>query len=355
MRLNLKIISLFTFLVIFLSACSSASAVQSWPGMTIDSNRQLLFVANQHNVYAINLSNSQLKWQFPEKEDGNKLFYAAPSLTPDGQLIVGGYDHKLYSINPENGQLLWTFEQAKGKYIASPLTTEKAIYASCTDENLYALDLKGNLLWSFHTKHAIWSKPVLHNGLLYLSAMDSHLYALNPDNGNMVWSTDMQGASVSSPTFDSEGNLYVGTFAKEMISMDSNGKIRWRTPTEGWVWSSPLLDDQQCYFGDISGNFYSLDKNSGAIKWKIFPSPAPITSSPVMNNQTIYFANAAENLYAVDKAGKVLWNVPIGASVHADLLLANNTIYAATDKTDALIIAFSLEGQQKWTFSPPKK
>jgi outer membrane protein assembly factor BamB len=53
--------------------------------------------------------------------------------------------------------------------------------------------------------------------------------------------------------------------------------------------------------------------------------------------------------------GKVLWNVPLGARVHADLILANNTIYAATDKTDVLIVALSLEGQRKWTFSPPKK
>ena len=355
MKQKITFLFLNIFLISILSACSNGGAIQGWSGINTDPSRGTIFLANNSQIYALQLSNGNIKWRFPEKEDGNKLFFAAPTVTSDGQLIVASYDHKLYSLNPDNGQINWTFEKAKGKFIASPLVTEDAIYASCADENLYAIDMKGNPLWVFPTKHALWSKPVLHNGVLYLAALDSQLYAFNPKNGDVIWSIDMGGASVATPVLDAKGNLYIGTFAKEMLSIDPSGKIRWRTTTQAWVWSSALIDEQQVYFGDTSGNFYGLDLSNGKVNWQIIPSATPISGTPLLINNTIYFANEGGILYAIDKQGKALWNVPVNGKVHADLHYIDNLIFVAPEGGDALLLSFSTDGQRKWSFSPPKK
>lgn len=35
------------------------------------------------------------------------------------------------------------------------------------------------MLWAFETTSGIWSKPLLHNGVLYITSMDHNLYAID--------------------------------------------------------------------------------------------------------------------------------------------------------------------------------
>ena len=117
-------------LTLILSGCAGGAALgpSNWPGVL--AYNEVAYLAQGNYIYAINLDNGTLKWKYPsENPNSATTFYAAPAITPDGQLIAASYDHKLYSLDPETGGVNWIFSEAKDLFVASPLVTSKGIYA----------------------------------------------------------------------------------------------------------------------------------------------------------------------------------------------------------------------------------
>ena len=140
---KIHIFLLFSIIMLsgLLSACAGgAGAATSWPGLTVDMDRELVYVANNQHVYAVNLASGAEKWRFPREAEGKISFFAAPALTEDDQLVIGGYDNLLYSIDPDSGDQKWTFEAATNKYIAGPLASGGQIFAPNSDNQLYAVN-----------------------------------------------------------------------------------------------------------------------------------------------------------------------------------------------------------------------
>jgi eukaryotic-like serine/threonine-protein kinase len=337
-----------------LSACTGAAFNStSWAGITV--NGDSAYVTYNQHVYAINLSNGTEKWRFPQEADNKITFYAAPEMSPDGQLIVGGYNHILYSLDPANGQLNWSFSQAKDRYIGGPLASEAGIFAPSADNNLYALDQNGNLLWIFPASEPLWAKPATDDTCecVFLTSMDHHVYAIDAQSGNQKWkSDDLDGAIVGTPAFSGEGRLFVGTFGNEMIALDTNtGRILWRFKTENWIWSGPTQGDQMVYFGDLSGNLYAINAADGTQQWKIKPNDK-IVGIPMVIDDMIVFTTELDTVYAVDKGGNPLWSQAIGGRIYSSPVAAGDLILVAPIDSDALLVALATNGTQRWKFSP---
>ncbi len=219
-------------------------------------------------------------------------FFAPPTLTPGGDLLVAGYDHKLYSLDKSTGAQKWAFAEAKKQYIDGPLAVEEGIFAPNADDTLYALDAQGNLRWKFTTGGPQWSRPTADPDCtcLYLATMDHRLYAIDARTGNANWQTgDLGGAMVGRPALSADGKLFIGTFGSEMLAIDAeNGEIVWRLSTSHWVWAGPTLVDDRLYFGALDGTFYAVNASDGAILWqKQFEGK--ITESPLVTAEAIYF------------------------------------------------------------------
>ena len=347
-----------------LSACSgSASAATSWPGVSVDPDRNLAYVAYTNFIYAVDIENGTEKWRFPDKADNKMTFFAPPTLTEDGQLLVGSYNHLLYSLDPETGkvnQSNWPF-QAGNRLIAAPLVTPEGIFVPSADEYLYALDSSGNMRWKFRAQQALWATPVANGSAVYLPSMDHHLYALDAQNGNLLWKTDdLGGALVGQPALSPDGVLFFGTFASEMLAVDvKKGSILWRTPTSGWVWAGPALDEGTLYFGDLQGKFYALNAADGSEKWSRSPEVAgpdqAIPDRPVILDATVYFSSENGTLYALDKTnGNPRWRTTFEGKLYAAPVAANGKLFVAPVGTDALLVAVDTSGNQVWNFVPQK-
>jgi outer membrane protein assembly factor BamB len=353
-----NLILLFTILILgaALSACAGgAGAASSWPGLSADENTAYL-AFNQH-VYAVNIANGAEKWRFPAEADNKITFYATPTLTQDGQLLVGGFDHVLYSLDPATGGQKWAYNGAANRYIGGPMISEEGIFAPNADETLYALDMTGKPLWSFKTGGANWARPEgdTECNCLFLPSMDHRLYAVDADTGSLKWKTDDLGGSlVGTPAHSAENVLYVGTFNSEMLALDAeSGKTIWRTPTTGWAWAGPGLKDDRLYFGDLSGAFYGLDAGDGTKVWEI-QSDGAISETPLVTDDTIYFTTEAGSLYAVDFNGETKWTKPVGGKLYTTPVLAGDTLIVAPVGADSTLVALDLSGNQKWAFTPEK-
>ncbi len=313
-----------------------------------------VYVAFNTHVIAVNLANGTERWRFPQEADSKLSFYAPPTIAENGKLIIGGYNNVLYSIDTANGQGQPLFDGAKGRYIGGALVNNNMIYAPSADHFLYALDLEGNLVWSYETGEPLWAQPASLPGCdcIYLPAMDHHVYALDSKTGNLIWETESLGGSiVGTPTLSEDQKLYVGTFADELIALDTeNGSVLWTFPTNDWVWSGPSLMKETLYFGDLSGTFFAVNRETGVSQWQIQPGAA-IVGKPLVRDDGIYLTTENGTVISVNLDGVIRWSLPFDTSIQAGPVGAGDQIIVATSSPETLLISIDPSGVQKWTYS----
>lgn len=343
-------------LAILLSGCASGMTPSSWAGVA--TNGQTAFVSLASHVYAVQVSNGVELWRYPAKADAKISFYATPTLTPDGQLIVGGYNRILYSLSPENGSVNWTFGDSKDRWIGSAVVGNDMIFAPSSDYNLYALDLKGKLLWSYKTDQALWAQPVVDDKRVYFGSMDHFVYALEMTRTKPVevaWKTELDGAILGSMSLGKDGALYVGTLSGSIYALDSaSGKIKWQQPLSGWIWSGPIPNNTGSLFvGDQAGKMFSLATDTGKENWSIQPD-GPVLGSPLVLDSSIVFGTESGTLLNVGFDNKTIWTKTITGKLYGTPILAGNSILVAPLGGDATLIAFDLNGIQQWVYTPAK-
>jgi outer membrane protein assembly factor BamB len=233
------------------------------------------------------------------------------------------------------------------------------IFQPSADGHIYVVDLTGKQALSpIKTGgDAIWAQPVTNPGCgcIYIASMDHMVYSFDLATGRQLWvSQDLGGSMVDTPAVGTEGTIYVGTFGDEMIALDStNGTVKWRFTTEDWVWSGPALANNVLYFGDLSGTFYALDPSNGRELWRIQPNNS-IVDSPVVSGDNIYFTTEADTLYSLNPAGAIVYSKVIGGVIYSSPVIVGDTILVAPTSFDAVLVALTLDGNQKWTFTPAK-
>ncbi|MFC2028728.1 PQQ-binding-like beta-propeller repeat protein [Chloroflexota bacterium] len=342
----------FLILAIFLSGCASGMTPSSWPGVTADDENVYISFANQ--VYAVQVSNGVELWRFPQDVDAKKLFYAPPVLTPDDQLIISGYDSVLYSIDPDNGNENWTFTGAGDRFIGSVAVGAERIFAPSADFNVYALDLNGNLDWSFETGAAIWSQPVIGDGLVYVASLDSTVYALEIASGRLVWSQLLDGAVLGPLTLGDTGTVYAATMGETVYALDpKSGNIDWKSPLTGFIWSGPAQGNGSVFVGDSEGKFFSLDVNTGSQNWSIQPDGSVLGTPLVLPDQVV-FGTESGTLVSVDYTGKIIWTKSFTGMMYANPVLSGERIVVAPLDGDNMLYALDQNGNQQWVFSPAK-
>jgi eukaryotic-like serine/threonine-protein kinase len=353
------IFSLFLLLSIFLSSCVGGAAASSWPGLTVTADTA--YLANGQTVLAIDLAKGEETWRFPTKPIKGAGFYAPPALTEEGSLVVGGYNKTIYGLT-NSGQQTWFFDQAKNSFIASPLIANGKIFAPNSDGKLYVLDQNGqNSNSIFESPHSLWAKPVIAEGCLLLAAMDHSVYCLDSQTGEVIWkSVDLGGALVDTPTLGTDGVLYVGTLGNSVVALNvRNGEVVDSFPTEGWVWSSPLLYNGRLYFGDLKGNFYTLDASNLAEVKKITPDieeKRAIIGRPVVFDNKVYFGSETGKVYAVDpETGELVKTITVGGKIYAAPVVAGELLLVAPNGFDSVLVAFDADGNQRWAFALVKK
>jgi len=361
MKKNYLLYFLFILLLSsLLSACTGGvTTPTNWPGVTVDMERDTVYIAYGQHVYAVNLANGTEKWRFPSEGDNKVTFFANPGLTESGdQLIIGGYDSRLYSIDPESGLQRWIFEDAEKEYIAGPLVNSEQIFAPNADNQLYVLELSGTLSWKFATSQALWGSPVINGERVYLTSMDHHLYALEKSSGEQAWkSEDLGGAMAGDPTLSPDGVLYMGTFGNQLVALNSaDGSELWRFEASNWIWSGPALVGDDLYFGDLSGTLYLLNAEDGTPRWQVQPDSSErraISNRPLVIGDTLYFVTDGGALFAIDaETGATRWTQTIEGRLFTAPVVAGETILVAPVDTDAILYAFGLNGTQKWQFTP---
>lgn len=349
-RSRITLILLVILAAFLLTSCGAALSGTSWPG--VSSNGDTLYVAYMNSVYGVRISDGSMIWRYPT-ENSRVTYFAAPLLV-ENQLIVGDYGNTLHSLDPNTGAEKWSFAGAKGDWIASPLAVDGMILAPNADHSLYALSLNGSLLWKFETGRALWSRPVSDGTRVYQASMDHSLYAINLENGTEVWSVDVSGAVIYSPTLSDEGVLYLTTLARNLLAIDAqSGRILWQRTFEENLWAQPALHEGRLYFGDLTGKIYAVSAENGNDIWTQNVGE-PVTGKPAVTDSSVIFTTEAGSMIATSLSGERLWSKTFDGKLYTGPVVVGDRLAVGITGGNSFLTLVSSNGQDVWTFVPPK-
>jgi len=98
-----------------------------------------------------------------------------------------------------------------GSFKVQPAVTPEALYLGSDSGGIYALDpQQGDILWQFQASAAISTQPIVVGRSLYLGTADAFLYAIDRFSGQTEWSLMLE-APLSGPLSFASGSLYAPT------------------------------------------------------------------------------------------------------------------------------------------------
>jgi outer membrane protein assembly factor BamB len=365
MRKKFVLVIMILLGAVLLSACVGGGGVRgtSWPGLAAD--EKAAYLADGSFVYAINLTDGKLLWQYPGTRNSKLTFYAPPVVTPDGLLVIGGAgtDYSLIAINPnaispdtKAPVEVWKFTGAHDHWVAAPLVLNNKLFAVNSDGNLYVLDLQDGQPVKEATVvklgGRLWAQPITDGERIYITSLDHSVTAVDANTYRVLWHENLGGAVPGSAVIGGDGMLYVGSLASQLEKFDPlTGKHQAVVDAENWVWSTPLVNQDALYFSDVDGNFYSFNTATGKLNWNPIKPDGPITASPLIQNDRVLLASESGSVFALDANGDQIWTQEVGGKIYTTPVAAGDLILVAPLETDFYLVALNQSGGISWKFT----
>ena len=161
------------------------------------------------------------------------------------------------------------------------------------DQNVAGLGLAWNL--DFDSAMGIVSEPIVVDGVAYVSAPQSKVYAVDAATGKLIWKFDPKvrlnqalNGSYSARTNAGvavwEGKVFVGTGDCRLVAIDAaTGKQVWESqvcePTQTGITNAPHVAKGMAFMGyngsddGVRGSIAAYDANTGKERWRFWTVP----------------------------------------------------------------------------------
>jgi outer membrane protein assembly factor BamB len=340
-------------------------------------------------LYAIDV-NGNPRWTY--LTDG--FISSSPAVAANGNVFVCSQDGTLYALAPD-GTELWTFQTAAGtgtistgSILASPaIGIDGTIFISgLNDANLYALDPNtGDVKWTcpftdtnkpYDSRLQPFASPVVApDGTIYQALLlnprrfiseplyyygepfwyDSRLHAIDPNNGNIIWSANMtetakhwEQVNPMPPEpnywfkqyyFDTYNRLYLfpNTYPYTHTGLLHGFDFYRYYRVSNANWSEPALGPDGTIYVSFDDQYLRAVDPNGAIKWVTSLGWFGSFLLTVGGNGFIYAASDDGFLCVVDPDGEEIarfqgndWlNFPVITADNTMIVCdSNNTVWA---------------------------
>lgn len=278
------------------------------------------------------------------KHRGGSFETGQPELNiPHARVYVGSSDWGLYSINAASGQSVWRF-QTLGPVQSRPLydANEDTVYFGSDDGALYKVRAKdGRLLWRLDSNAEVTQKPVLADGIIYITNANDTLLALDSQTGAIQWhqhrapSAGLEIAGYAGPLVWKD-KVYTAFSTGIVSAFDANtGVERWQPvdltaeaeqitgelPQYFDVDTTPVADEGSegsvVYVASYAAGVYALDAETGALVWSN-PDISGVTELTLWTGRgpsggtrkLLYAASGTSGIWALDpeERGETVWH-----------------------------------------------
>lgn len=194
--------------------------------------------------------------------------------------------------------------------VEDKILTQEGFYSP----NFYCLDaITGKYLWGIELGESGMSPIVSQDEVLLINTYSCTLYAIDINNGNMLWSKWLAGTIYSTPSTDNS-SVYVvydngynnpvnssETFVISSFDLRT-GEVNWMKWIDDEVIACPVVDGSEVHVASQSGNYYVFDKESG--NQTLMSTEIKAVSSPTLTENNIFITatvNGKEKLVSLNR------------------------------------------------------
>jgi outer membrane protein assembly factor BamB len=317
------------------SSSSGNETPVTWnlPNADLQNTRNVTGSINRDNVSTLGVA-----WTLPITASGGFGGYSSTPVQADGVMYSQDLDSNVQAVDLESGKVLWSHKYDSTSVGPNGLSVVDGTVYGATGDSAFALDASsGKQLWikklTRNANEGVDMPPGVHDGTVYVSTVPGNakrfyagsgqavLWAMDASTGATKWKWDEVPANLWSnryehinsgggqwypPTFDGQGNLYVGV--SNPAPFPGAKGLPWGSSRPG-----PDL---------YTDSIVKLDEQTGKVVWHYQLTPHDIydwdlENSPILSDangrQIVIDGGKAGILVAVDaQTGKPLWKRPVG-------------------------------------------
>ncbi|QKI88771.1 outer membrane protein assembly factor BamB [Thiomicrorhabdus xiamenensis] len=254
-------------------------------GLAIAHDQQQLVVANSQGYVSKLSKNPQSRWtdQVVWEVRFDEAITSGPTLDSDNdRILIGTAKGRLKAIDADNGGVLWQ-KQLSSEVVGKPTLNGNFIFTRTVDGKVYALNRdSGDTVWvSEHQMPSLslrGSPQVLPTDELVFVAWETGMIqALSASSGELIWETRIaipSGRTDLERMVDIQANLQykdgvlyaLGFHGKLAAINPENGNFIFVTELSGY--RDFVVDANALYVVDDDDVLYAFDAKSGAPLWK---------------------------------------------------------------------------------------
>ncbi|GAB3691236.1 hypothetical protein GCM10028857_28380 [Salinarchaeum chitinilyticum] len=284
-----------------------------------------------------------------EREIGPGNGGATPVIA-DGKVFLGNGGSTFYALDAASGETDWTVET--GKWIHSTAAIDGEFLAfGCDDFRVRAFHTDGTERWTYAADFEVSSDPVLTDELVIVTDTNGLVYAIERETGESAWTRTLETDSpghMYSPALGPE-QLYVGNHDTTWALSPDDGSTVWSTDDDRQVGGSHAVVDGRVVgvtfagFGEERGTVHALDPQTGTVQWfheleQSYPSDAAVVGN------TVYMSDPDGLAARSASDGTVQWRVQLGDSCGTPVV-ADETVYVGSSSG---IHAIDTDGTPRW-------
>jgi outer membrane protein assembly factor BamB len=200
----------------------------------VGGNSVFMGVNWSNGLFAIDKRTGKQVWN---DKKGFGTSHSTPSFSED--MVYHAADGKLHAVEADSGEEKWGFDLPGGWAISSPAVSGGKVVVGGADGVIYSVDAStGKEAWHYQTGSPllfftpysrdggpIVSSPAIAGGFVYCGGVDGKLYALDFENGNVLWSYDLGVPITSSPAVSGNA-VYVSTYDGTVFAFTQPGGSR---------------------------------------------------------------------------------------------------------------------------------
>jgi outer membrane protein assembly factor BamB len=294
-------------------------------GLAVDSGR-VYVTSGFRYVAALDAATGKLLWR---KSVGSPI-HGAPTVA-DGRIYAVDVDNQILAFDAATGDQTWSYqaiiEPARILKASSPAVSGQQVIAPFSSGELIALSAaNGDTLWdealSRETRtnalseiRDIPGRPAIYRGDVYAASQSGVFAAIDLRTGNARWQLPIASEDTPWPAGDV---VYVVSKAGELIAINrDNGQVYW------------ITDLNKGRKKRKEGGFLGIDTHL----------TTPIWSGPLLAGERLILVNAWGEAVSYDaKTGKLLKTMKIGDPAYMAPIAYDGMIYLVTDKADLIAI-----------------
>lgn len=170
----------------------------------IISNDIIYYISSDQALHATSLTAGTQRWA-PIRLDGDA--HSAPVLNGESLYVSAG--NSLVCYNASNGRRRWAITLPASAAAAPAVDDDGTSYVVASDRTVYAIDFRGNPLWSKHPKldFEVLAKPLIVDKTLVIGTAQGGVYLLDTTTGAVKWNYVISPSGMSADTVPTNANV----------------------------------------------------------------------------------------------------------------------------------------------------